>query len=85
MNTEQIHRETGKIIELGDKIQSLKSKLESLRSTQVVEAKCIIEINRNKRSASMVWLTAKEVEEILYSRLREAEAELIKIKSTFKN
>jgi len=85
MNTEQIHKETGKILDLKDKIESFKSKLTSLRSTQVVEAKVIIEINRNRRGASMLWLTAKEVEEILYSRLREAEAELVKLESTFKN
>ncbi len=85
MNTEQIHKETGKIIELKDKIESLKSKLDSLKSTGVVSAKLTVEINYNKRGSSMFWLNAKEVEEILYSRMREAESELVKIEAMFKN
>jgi len=83
MEIKTLHEKTGKILEAEEKIEMYKRKLTSLRSTQVVRAKLNLEIGYDKRSSIMIWLNTKEVEEILYTRLREVEGELVKLQADF--
>ena len=85
MNLEQIHKETGKILEAEDRVKSLEYRLSSLDSAKRVLAKVEIEIDGNRRGSYAEWLTAEELRNILSSRLLDAKTELANLKIRFKN
>ena len=85
MNTEQIHKETGKILDLENRVEVLEYRLKCLSSAKQLRAKLEIEIDGNRRGSSMEWLTVAEVQSILSSRLFDAKTELANLKLRFKN
>lgn len=83
ISVEELHKKTAEIVTAKERYQRLCARYKELRETQIVEARLQLRINNNKRGESIEYLTANEVEVILFARMLGAEGDLARLQAAF--